>query len=74
MMDRYKLFLQDLVFLLKERLEKAKENQYSSKNDYNLGISMGIYECIDLIKQQSNTHMIPLEDLGLNDFPLEDYL
>jgi hypothetical protein len=74
-MELYKYFLKDLTFLLKERLERAKEAQIASKTDeFAIGVSMGIYECLDLIKQQAEAFEIPLKELGLDDYPLENYL
>jgi hypothetical protein len=91
MMNTYKLFLQDLTFLLKEKLEQAKEietasspkfleeNTIENKDNelniaFNKGITMGLYEAIDLIKQQSIAFQIPLEELGLDDYVIENYL
>ncbi len=73
-MEQYKYFLKDLVTLLKEKLEQAKENQGISKSEFDKGVSMGVYECIDLIKQQANSFEIPLKEIDLEDYPLENYL
>lgn len=73
-MEQYKFFIQDLVALLKEKLEQAKENQSTSKDNFNKGVSMGIYECLDLIKQQAEVFEIPLNEIGINNYPLEDFL
>lgn len=73
-MENYKYFIQDLVLLLKERLEEAKQNQTLPIDDFNKGLSMGIYECIDLIKQQAEVFNIPLEEVGLDNYKLEDFL
>lgn len=73
-MEQYKFFIQDLVVLLKEKLEQAKENQSISSDDFSKGVSMGVYECLDLIKQQATAFDIPLIEIGINDYPLEDFL
>lgn len=73
-MDKYKLYLQDLVFLLKENFEQAKVNQSASKGEFNKGVSTGIYQCLDLVKQQAVSFGIPLSELGIDDFTLEDLL
>jgi hypothetical protein len=72
-MEKYKFFLQDLVVLLKQRLEQAKEQQITG-DIFEKGVSMGIYECLDLIKQQAKTFDIPLDDLGLENYLLEKYI
>jgi hypothetical protein len=73
-MEQYKYFVQDLVILLKEKLEQAKRDQIISRNEFNLGVSMGVYECIDLIKQQASIFEIPLDEIGLDGYLLENYL
>jgi hypothetical protein len=35
---------------------------------------MGVYECLDLIKQQATAFDIPLSEIGINDYTLEDFL
>lgn len=73
-MEQYKFFIQDLVVLLKEKLEQAKKNQSISNDDFRKGVSMGVYECLDLIKQQATAFDIPLSEIGINDYTLEDFL
>jgi hypothetical protein len=72
-MDQYKFFLQDLVVLLKEKLEQAKEKQ-AIGDVFEKGISLGIYESLDLIKQQAKAFEIPLDEIGLENYILEKYL
>jgi hypothetical protein len=73
-METYKFFLQDLVALLKEDLEQAKQKKRISNDDFDKGLSMGIYTCLDLIKQQAQAFDIPLSEIGLKDYPLEKFL
>ena len=73
-MEKYKYYLQDLVILLKERLEEAKKNQTLPVDDFNSGISSGIYTCLDIIKQQAIAFDIPLKEIHLDDINLEDYI
>lgn len=73
-MEHYKFFIQDLVTLLKERLQQEKENQAITNDDFNKGVSMGIYESLDLIKKQAESFNIPLSEIGLDDFSLKEFL
>lgn len=73
-MEQYKHFLHDLVPLLKEKLEQSKIEQSKSNNDFQKGISMGYYETLDLIKSQAKAFGIPLEEIGLDKFDLEENL
>ncbi len=50
-MEKYKYYTQDLVVLLKEELEKAKENQTSPVDDFNSGIRASIYNCLNIVRQ-----------------------
>lgn len=70
-MEKYKLYLIDLVTLLKERIEQATATE---SDRYNKGITMGIYEALDLIKSQAQAFDISLEEIGLDDFNLEQFL
>ncbi|WP_249262336.1 hypothetical protein [Leptospira alexanderi] len=72
-MNTYKLFLQDLVALLKEKLEQAKKDPIGN-DDFAKGVRMGLYEALDLIKSQAILFGISLEELGIKDFTLEEYL
>lgn len=73
-MEKYKYYTQDLVVLLKEELEKAKENQTSPVDDFNSGISAGIYNCLNIVRQQAIAFDIPLKEIHLDDINLEDYI
>ena len=73
-MEHYKFFLEDLVYLLKEKLERSQKDQTLNKNSFYEGVNMGIYECLDLIKQQAKAFEIPLDEIGLKDCNLESYL
>ena len=73
-MEQYKFFIQDLVVLLKEKLEQSRERQISTNDEFDKGVNMGIYESLDLIKQQANAFGIPLQEIGLDDFCMEQLL
>jgi hypothetical protein len=73
-MEHYKFFLEDLVYLLKEKLERSQKDRALDKNSFNDGVNMGIYECLDLIKQQAKAFEISLDEIGLQDYNLENYL
>lgn len=72
-MEQYKLFLQDTIFLLKEKFELAKAQQMPD-DSFQKGISFGLYDALDLIKSQARAFSIPLDDIGLGDYNLEEYL
>ena len=65
-MEQYKFFMQDLAVLLKEKLEQSKERQLLTNSEFDKGVNMGIYECLDLIKQQADAFGIPLQEIGLD--------
>ena len=44
---KYKLYLQDLVAILKERLEGTMKEEYS---EFDLGMQMECYNILDIIK------------------------
>ncbi|WP_235596354.1 hypothetical protein, partial [Leptospira weilii] len=69
-MDTYKLFLQDLVVLLKEKLKHSKTNQIGN-DQFEKGVRMGIYETLDLIKSQADSFGISLQELGIENLRLE---
>ena len=72
-MELYKGYLTDLVALLKADLEQAKSEQRTN-NEYDMGYTMGLYHALYLIKTQAEAFEIPLEDIGLENYPLESFL
>ncbi|MFA6060113.1 MAG: hypothetical protein WC756_18060 [Taibaiella sp.] len=74
-MEQYKFFLRDLVSLLKEKLKESKQREVSNPNDdFEKGLVMGFYESLDLIKYQANIFEIPMDEIGLDNYNLEEYL
>ena len=68
---KYKLYLQDLVAILKERLEDTMKEEYS---EFDLGMQMECYNILDIIKQQAEAFNIPLAELGLEHYDLEKFI
>lgn len=68
---KYKLYLQDLVTILKERLEDTMKEEYS---EFDLGMQMECYNILDIIKQQAEAFNIPLAELGLEHYDLEKFM
>ena len=68
---KYELYLQDLVAILKERLEDTMKEEYS---EFNLGMQMECYNILDIIKQQAEAFNIPLAELGLEHYDLEKFM
>ena len=63
--------LQDLVAILKERLENTMKEEYS---EFDLGMQMECYNILDIIKQQAEAFNIPLAELGLEHYDLEKFM
>ena len=68
---KYKLYLQELVAILKERLEDTMKEEYS---EFDLGMQMERYNILDIIKQQAEAFNIPLAELGLEHYDLEKFM
>lgn len=68
---KYELYLQDLVAILKERLEDTMKEEYS---EFDLGMQMECYNILDIIKQQAEAFNIPLAELGLEHYDLEKFM
>ncbi len=68
---KYKLYLQDLVTILKERLEDTIKKECS---EFDLGVQMECYNILDIIKQQAEVFNIPLAELGLEHYDLEKFM
>ena len=64
--ETYRLYLRDLVYLLKEHHSELKTEK--EKDDFNSGIEFGYYAIIDLIENQANSFQIKTSDFGFNDF------
>jgi hypothetical protein len=69
--ERYKLYLGDLGFLLKEYALEAKverdQHRGSEDESYYTGVLMAFHRIISLMQQQAIAFDIPLEDLRLDD-------
>jgi hypothetical protein len=60
---------------LKEKLKESKQREVSNPNDdFEKGLVMGFYESLDLIKYQANIFEIPMDEIGLDNYNLEEYL
>ena len=68
---KYKLYLQDLVTILKERLEDTIKKECS---EFDLGVQMECYNILDIIKQRAEVFNIPLDELGLKHYDLEKFM
>ena len=68
---KYKLYVQDLVAILKERLEGTMKEEYS---EFDLGMQMECYNILDIIKQQAEAFNIPLAELCLEHYDLEKFM
>ena len=64
--ETYRLYLRDLVYLLKERHAKLKKE--IGKDDFNSGVEFGYYAIIDLIENQADSFQIDTSEFGFNDF------
>ena len=65
--ETYKLYLQDLVSLLKEDISNMHRFETIS-NDFEAGIKFGKANVLGLIVSQANAFQIDLEEIGLKDF------
>lgn len=72
-MNPYQHYLRDLVSILKQKLTEAKQNQ-TAGDEFQKGVTMGLYDSLDTIKTQAIAFQIPLHDLGLNDFEPANFL
>jgi hypothetical protein len=70
-MEKYKFFLLDLVTILKEKIVDSRNSK--KLDDFNKGIAMGRYEALDLIKSQAKAFDISLEEIGLDNFEIEQF-
>ena len=61
--DTYRLFIRDLIYLLKENIDEHQES-----DDFSLGVKQGYSEIVDLIESQADAFNIDLKKIGFNDF------
>lgn len=72
--EKYKLYLSDLGFLLKEYAVEAKVESDKENSDFSKGYLMGFHRIITLMQQQAEGFEISLEDIGLKDIdPDKDF-
>jgi len=64
--ETYRLYLRDLVYLIKERHAELKSEQ--SDDDFKAGEEFGYYAVLEMIQNQTTGFMIEPEDFGFNDF------
>lgn len=77
MNDKYKLYLNDLGYLLKTIALEAKRNEKQSVKEeektYNAGYLMAMHRVISLMQQQCLGFHIDLDEINLKDInPEED--
>ena len=63
--ETYRLYLRDLVFLIKERHAELKSELNS--DDFKAGVEFGYYAVLELIENQTTAFMIEPSDFGFND-------
>lgn len=61
--EAYKNYLRDLIYLIKEYIDKQTEN-----DDFSVGVKHGYSEVLDLIENQANAFEIDLTEIGFNDY------
>lgn len=64
--NTYKLYLRDLIYLIKERELELKS--VKNKSEFNSGVEYGYSEIINLIENQSFAFNLDLEAIGFEDF------
>ena len=64
--DTYKLFLRDLVYILKERQVELESE--CEKDNFDKGVAFNNSSVIELIESQADAFQIELSDFGFNDF------
>lgn len=74
--EKFKNYIKDLGFILKEMALQAKKNKKisdhsSEEYNYQLGYLMAFHEIIDLMKQQAKNFQISQEELSLSDLDPE---
>ncbi len=73
---QYFHFTKDIVELLKEKTieAKLKGDEESSEIDFSNGYSMAYYEVLSLFIDQAKAFDIPLDEIGLSSFELDNLL
>lgn len=66
--NKYKLYLIDLVSILKDAAMEVKKKTENNSNDFDEGRLMAYHEFISLLKQQADAFGINLKDINLQDF------
>ncbi len=73
--NKFKNYLYDLGYLLKEKAKDAKKEKSISSNSedsiYQEGYLMAYYEVLDLMKQQAKAFNIEDKEIGLEDIDPE---
>ena len=68
--DVCRLYLQELVKLIIEDADRAKkfrdESTSPESREWHSAEAMTLYGVLDLMQQQANAFMLPLDDLGLS--------
>ena len=64
--ETYRLYLRDLVYLIKERHADLKADP--DKNEFKDGEEFGYYAVLEMIKNQTTAFMIEPTDFGYDDF------
>ena len=64
--DRYKHYLRDLIYILKER--KFEQSKEIKKDDFNAGVAFAFNSILDTMKNQADSFQIELQDIGFDDF------
>ena len=64
--ETYRLYLRDLVYLLKERQSELKLED--EKDEFTNGIEFSYNAVIDLIESQAESFQIETSDFGFNEF------
>jgi len=64
--EKYKNYLYDLGFLLKEYALEAKRDFDQESDEFNAGYVSCFHRVISLMQQQAEAFDIPVEEIGLN--------
>ena len=67
MEDKYKYYLLDLGYFIREKAFEARKAKDERRTDYEVGRLMGYHEVISLMQSQAASFDIPLDELGLAD-------
>ncbi len=66
--DKLKNYMVDIVFLLKEKALKLKNEPISDKDLFKKGELMGYYDILSIMIAQADIFEISLSEIGLNNF------